>query len=273
MIEKEKELRPKQQQSDEHKKEEQKHEDPVKEAESKEKVDHVDCGAHMKSSKELVGFPKFPAGTKSLLSKYLTKEVWEKLQEAKDKVGFTFKKAIFSGCQNTDSGVGVYAGSHDSYHAFAELFDKVIEDYHGHKKDAKHVSDMNHENLNAPPFPEAEAKLIKSTRIRVGRNLADFPLGPALTKEQRKEIETKVVQALTTFEGDLAGKYYALSSLKEEERKQLIDDHFLFKEGDRFLEAVGLNRDWPDGRGIFHNNEKSFLVWVNEEDQLRIISM
>jgi arginine kinase len=46
----------------------------------------------------------------------------------------------------------------------------------------------------------------------------------------------------------------------------LIDDHFLFKEGDRFLEAVGLNRDWPNGRGIFHNKEKSFLVWVNEED-------
>jgi arginine kinase len=47
----------------------------------------------------------------------------------------------------------------------------------------------------------------------------------------------------------------------------------LFKEGDRFLEACGLNRDWPTGRGIFHNNEKTFLVWVNEEDQLRIISM
>jgi len=53
----------------------------------------------------------------------------------------------------------------------------------------------------------------------------------------------------------------------------LVADHFLFKEGDRFLEACGLNRDWPNGRGIFHNKEKSFLIWVNEEDQLRIISM
>jgi hypothetical protein len=52
----------------------------------------------MKSSKELVEFPKFPAGTKSLLSKHLSKEIWEKLHEAKDKVGFTFKKSIFSGC-------------------------------------------------------------------------------------------------------------------------------------------------------------------------------
>merc|ERR1712046_373050 len=47
----------------------------------------------------------------------------------------------------------------------------------------------------------------------------------------------------------------------------------LFKEGDRFLESCNLNRDWPSGRGIFHNDAKTFLVWVNEEDQLRIISM
>ena len=46
-----------------------------------------------------------------------------------------------------------------------------------------------------------------------------------------------------------------------------------FRQGDRFLEACGLNRDWPSGRGIFHNDAKTFLVWVNEEDQLRIISM
>lgn len=39
------------------------------------------------------------------------------------------------------------------------------------------------------------------------------------------------------------------------------------------MQACGLNRDWPNGRGIFHNNAKTFLVWINEEDQLRIISM
>jgi len=56
-------------------------------------------------------------------------------------------------------------------------------------------------------------------------------------------------------------------------QKQLIEDHFLFKEGDRFLETCGLNREWPEGRGIYHNDAKTFLVWINEEDQLRIISM
>ena len=115
--------------------------------------------------------------------------------------------------------------------------------------------------------------MIKSTRIRVGRNLADYPLGPAVTREQRNEIEQKVVQACNTFEGELAGTFYSIGSMTDEQRNQLIEDHFLFKEGDRFLEACNLNRNWPEGRGIFHNNEKTFLVWVNEEDQLRIISM
>jgi len=61
--------------------------------------------------------------------------------------------------------------------------------------------------------------------------------------------------------------------MREDDRQQLVADHFLFKEGDRFLKACNLNRDWPSGRGIFHNYAKTFLIWVNEEDQLRLISM
>ena len=73
--------------------------------------------------------------------------------------------------------------------------------------------------------------------------------------------------------GDLKGTYYPLAGMKKEVQDQLIADHFLFKRGDKYLEEAGLNRDWPDGRGIYHNDKKTFLVWVNEEDQLRIISM
>ena len=215
----------------------------------------------------------FATEVKSLLSKNLSREIWNELKDKKDKHGFDFRSAILSGCQNVDSGIGVYAGSHDSYTAFAPLMDKIIEQYHGHAKTAKHISDMDYQKLQCPPFPAEDAAMIKSTRIRVGRNLADLPLGPGITKEQRNEIEQKVVQACNTFDGELKGTFYSLSSMTADQQQQLIADHFLFKEGDRFLEACGLNREWPEGRGIFHNNEKTFLVWVNEEDQLRIISM
>eukprot|EP01084_Bolivina_argentea_P054115 99256_1 len=61
--------------------------------------------------------------------------------------------------------------------------------------------------------------------------------------------------------------------MDESTRKQLLEDHFLFKKGDLFLDSAGINNYWPNGRGIFFNNNKTFLVWINEEDQLRIISM
>ena len=67
----------------------------------------------------------------------------------KDKSGFSFKQCIFSGCQNVDSGVGVYAGSHDSYITFVDFFDKIVEAYHGVKKHAIEAS-MSADLLNAP---------------------------------------------------------------------------------------------------------------------------
>jgi len=45
------------------------------------------------------------------------------LKDKKDAHGFLFKQAIFSGCKNVDSGIGVYCGSHDSYKEFSPLMD------------------------------------------------------------------------------------------------------------------------------------------------------
>lgn len=72
---------------------------------------------------------------------------------------------------------------------------------------------------------------------------------------------------------NISGTFYPLTGMDKETQQKLIDDHFLFKEGDRFLQAANACRFWPTGRGIFHNDTKTFLVWCNEEDHLRIISM
>merc|ERR1719283_209553 len=79
--------------------------------------------------------------------------------------------------------------------------------------------------------------------------------------------------ALEKLPDELAGKYYSLKGMSEKVRQQLVNDHFLFMSGDKNLTVAGMERDWPEGRGIFHNKDKTFLTWVNEEDQLRIISM
>lgn len=86
-------------------------------------------------------------------------------------------------------------------------------------------------------------------------------------------MEKKVQTTLGSLEGELKGKYHPLTGMDKTTQQQLIDDHFLFKEGDRFLQAANACRYWPAGRGIYHNDDKTFLVWSNEEDHMRIISM
>ncbi len=214
-------------------------------------------------------YPTFPKGCTSLLSKYLTKEVFEALKNKKTANGFTLAKAINSGLKNIDSGIGVYAGDAESYELFASLFDPIIEDYHGVSSTVHPQSNLNTDKLKMRKLDD----YILSTRIRVGRNLKDFPLGTIISKAQRNEVEHLLSTTLNALEGELAGSYFPLVGMRKEVQLRLIEEHFLFKEGDRFLEAAGLNRDWAEGRGIYHNHDKTFLVWVNEEDQLRIISM
>merc|ERR1712240_256474 len=80
-------------------------------------------------------------------------------------------------------------------------------------------------------------------------------------------------KALNTLTDEHAGTYYPLLGMSKDTQKQLTEDHFLFNDSDRFLRAASGYDDWPTGRGIFHNQNKTFLVWVNEEDHLRLISM
>ena len=61
-------------------------------------------------------------------------------------------------------------------------------------------------------------------------------------------------------------------SLEKEE--QLRSAGNLFQEPDStLLLSSGCGRHWPDARGIYHNDDANLFVWVNEEDQMRIVSM
>ncbi|HET8581307.1 MAG TPA: phosphagen kinase [Candidatus Paceibacterota bacterium] len=208
----------------------------------------------------------------SLLDKYLTPEVEQQLKGLTTSHGVTLDDIIRSGRENPESSIGVYAGDAEAYTLFAPLFDPIIEDYHQHSLKEVHPRDFDPAHLSVTNL-DPSGERIRSTRIRVGRNAAAYAFPPAISKEDRLELTQKVVAALESLEGDLAGTYYPLEGMDKATQDQLIADHFLFKEGDKYLESAGINRDWPEGRGIFHSADKKFLVWVNEEDGLRIISM
>jgi len=77
---------------------------------------------------------------------------------------------------------------------------------------------MDYTKLNCPPFSPDDARMIRSTRIRIGRNLKAYPLGPGITREGRNKVEEAAQKAFAAFTGELEGKYYKLGELNESER-------------------------------------------------------
>jgi len=221
----------------------------------------------------LVKMAEFPniKSKHSLVAKHVTKDRWDKLSGIVTATsGFTLAKAIACAVEFDNQHCGMYAGDEDSYIDFAEIFDPLICEYHGLPAGFKHVSDMSVDKIKGNVGSDVP---VHSVRIRVGRSIQGFGLSPGITKDQRVGVEKLMKGAFAKFSGDLAGEYYPLTGMDEKIRQQLVDDHFLFMSGDPNLKVAGMERDWPEGRGIFHNAAKTFLVWINEEDQLRIISM
>lgn len=207
-----------------------------------------------------------------LFRKALTPDLEERLRDLSTPSGATLSTIVRSGRENPDSSIGCYAADEDSYAVFAPLFDPVIETYHGFGAGKTHRGGLSEETV-LPPSALDDGGLIVSTRVRVGRNLSGYPFPSMISGEERLVVEEKLVAALATLTGDLSGRYYSLAGMAEMDRRKLVEDHFLFKRGDRFLASAGINRDWPHGRGIYHSGDKRFLAWVGEEDHLRIIAM
>ena len=158
-------------------------------------IEHKSKIGKFNSADELNDFKSlFPLGsTDSALSRNLSEEIWNEYKDKKDEAGVSFKTCVFSGVKNLDSGIGLYAGDHSSYRVFNKLFDKVIDEYHGHGPNAVHNSEMTAQGIVNHEFSAEDGAMILSTRIRVGRNLSGYPLGPGISKKQRDEIMDKVV--------------------------------------------------------------------------------
>lgn len=93
------------------------------------------------------------------------------------------------------------------------------------------------------------------------------------TKQTRLEIVELIEKVVATLEGDLAGELFRHTTMTPQQTQQLIDDHFLFRGKDKMQAASGYHEHWPEGRGIFTSKDKKFVLWINEGDHLRIISM
>lgn len=235
------------------------------------RIEYLENQARLQLSGQGSGeFPEIKS-SHSLVKKFLTQEVWDKLKGIRTKTtNMTLAACIACALQFDNQHVGIYAADEDCYNDFALLFDPIIQEYHSVKPDAKHTTDMDPSNLKSTV---AEDCPVQSTRIRVGRNIVGYGLSPGITKDQRLEVESLMKEAFAALPEDLQGTYYGLTGMSETDRLALVKKRYLFVSGDNNLQVGGMEREWPEGRGIFVSKDEKFMVWVNEEDQLRIISM
>ena len=78
----------------------------------------------------------------------------------------------------------------------------------------------------------------------------------------------------------ISGQYHSLTPdhkhhISDDKANELRKRHFLFNDmtTDNHLTSSGVASDWPHGRGIWLSSDETKMIWVGEEDQLRIISI
>lgn len=192
-----------------------------------------------------------------------------------------------SGIENPDSEMGCYACQPGDYDAFRPFFAKVLARHHKVPEDARHVNDWSLDGVEG--LPEGGVLDLAalglpplSMRVRVGRNLAEFPLPGSMTRADRIALEARMMAAFDRLRADPAygGAYHSLTpgnpyEIGAEDYRALVDAHIMFKDmgADRYLAAAGIAADWPHGRGCYVSADRGVIIWVGEEDHLRIMCM
>ena len=236
-------------------------------------LDNVVIDGDISGNKDDIKILNFINGqSPSLLHKYFTKDAFETLKHLKTETyKTTLEDIVKSGLAHPDSHLGLYAPDVESYSVFKKLFEPVIRDYHKVKGRLQHpASNWEDKEGKIGVFP---GNFVKSTRIRIARNLEGYPLNSKMSKEDYLRLEKEVRNVLEALTGDLSGTYLSLSEMSPVDQEKLVSDHLMFAECDEYLLDGGACQHWPHGRGIFLNKDRTFVVWVGEEDHLRIISI
>ena len=106
-----------------------------------------------------------------------------------------------------------------------------------------------------------ESDVVVSTRIRLARNLADYPFSGRATPAQKTEIVARIKEAITHADLPYRLEYLDVPGMPALDRQFLVERQLISRE----LAAV---LDGP--RGVAFDLKESASIMVNEEDHLRL---
>jgi len=144
----------------------------------------------------------------------------------------------------------------------------------------RHCTIINNPNL-VRRKADPEGKYILSTRVRVARSLDGVQFPATMSRSDRRKVERLIHDCTKNFQASNLsnGVYLPVLSMTNDQNLDLIERHILFDNPNEWTIASGLGRDWPDGRAIYANvsdiqsQTPDFMIWINEEDHLRIMTL
>lgn len=105
-----------------------------------------------------------------------------------------------------------------------------------------------------------QSDIVMSSRIRLARNLADFPFVGQASDADRKRVEEVLKGAVQGIEDASRLLYVEVDDLAEVDRQFLVERHLISRE---HAESEGV-------RAVAIDGGESFSIMINEEDHLRI---
>merc|ERR1719153_1397696 len=119
--------------------------------------------------------------------------------------------------------------------------------------------------------PKAPIKWCTAT---LQRNLSGFGPNGDISKNQKLQLENlmKKVMGVAYMPEDLTGKFTSISKLNQREQTKFFSSDIFTLTGDAWMKEPG-SVEWTDGKGVFINNYSNFVLFVNLEDQLRLVSV
>ncbi|GMH65718.1 hypothetical protein TrLO_g14490 [Triparma laevis f. longispina] len=226
-------------------------------------------------------YPYFSKYHQSLMRKHLTNEVYTKLLPLRTSNGYTINDVIACGTTcgySLPRSMGCMAGDYESYSLFAPFFSPIIKEYHDFSPKSRHTTDLNPGHLKSVKDLDPNSEYVLSTRIRVARSIRGLPFPAASSRAARRKVESLARTCTETLKGDLEGMYMPLNDMDNDVNDDLIQRHICFDNPDEWSITARLGQDWPDARGVYINCQDldetpDFVVWVNEEDHLRIMCL
>jgi len=105
-----------------------------------------------------------------------------------------------------------------------------------------------------------ESDVVMSSRIRLARNLADYPFISRATPADRVEIEKSLREGIRRLTDNIHVSYLDVSKLEGLDRQFLVERQLISRE----------HADSEGARGVAIDDNEQVSLMINEEDHLRI---